>query len=359
MAIYRRKHSRFWWINIPRGKGVPRLQVSSGTEDEAEARIIERTLKTAMRKESTTDRLQRLIDALMGEDPESTTDLMPLTDIWEVYAASPAVSVSSRTMKIRHGHLNRLIVWLEGKYPTVTDIEAVTTRMAFEYADHLAEITATGKTYNEHRATLSHIWKSVAKRAGIEHNVWSDIPRASKADSQSGRAFSANEVESILRAAYEVDGGWWYAPSMMSLYTGLRLSSLKSLKWSEVDGDWLIHTPPKTQKHRISVRIPLHRCVTDALSEFSPSKTGKLFPWLTTRKNTAATFSDVLVAAGVDTTGHVTFHCWRHTFRTRLAQARVSEDAAKRLGGWTTDINLIYNHDETQLRDAIDSLDPV
>jgi integrase len=47
-------------------------------------------------------------------------------------------------------------------------------------------------------------------------------------------------------------------------------------------------------------------------------------------------FKDVLAKAGIKEGGH-TFHSWRHTFRTRLSEAGVSDDLAKRLGGWTED----------------------
>jgi len=41
-----------------------------------------------------------------------------------------------------------------------------------------------------------------------------------------------------------------------------------------------------------------------------------------------------------------TFHSWRHTFRTRLAEAGVSDEIAKWLGGWTVDKTALrYDHD--------------
>ena len=51
-----------------------------------------------------------------------------------------------------------------------------------------------------------------------------------------------------------------------------------------------------------------------------------------------------------------TFHSWRHTFRTRLAEAGVSDEIAKRLGGWTVDKTAArYDHDGRlkELRHAI------
>ena len=52
-----------------------------------------------------------------------------------------------------------------------------------------------------------------------------------------------------------------------------------------------------------------------------------------------------------------TFHSWRHTFRTRLSEAGVSDDLAKRLGGWTEDATAArYDHAERveELRAAVE-----
>ena len=51
------------------------------------------------------------------------------------------------------------------------------------------------------------------------------------------------------------------------------------------------------------------------------------------------------------------FHSWRHTFRTRLSEAGVSDDLAKRLGGWTDDATAArYDHAERveELRTAVE-----
>jgi len=67
-------------------------------------------------------------------------------------------------------------------------------------------------------------------------------------------------------------------------------------------------------------------------------------------------FSHILKKAKVDVEAH-TFHSWRHTFRTRLSEAGVSDDLAKRLGGWTEDATAArYDHAERveELRAAVE-----
>jgi integrase len=66
-------------------------------------------------------------------------------------------------------------------------------------------------------------------------------------------------------------------------------------------------------------------------------------------------FAGILTAAEVGE-GY-TFHSWRHTFRTRLSEAGVSDDLAKRLGGWTEDATAArYDHAERveEMRAAVE-----
>ena len=67
-------------------------------------------------------------------------------------------------------------------------------------------------------------------------------------------------------------------------------------------------------------------------------------------------FAKILKAAKIEDDGY-TFHMWRHTFRTRLSEAGVSDDLAKRLGGWTEDATAArYDHAERveDLRAAVE-----
>lgn len=80
----------------------------------------------------------------------------------------------------------------------------------------------------------------------------------------------------------------------------------------------------------------------------------KVYP-RTHASNGPGLFSKILTAAKVGE-GY-TFHSWRHTFRTRLSEAGVSDDLAKRLGGWTEDATAArYDHAERveELRAAIE-----
>ena len=81
----------------------------------------------------------------------------------------------------------------------------------------------------------------------------------------------------------------------------------------------------------------------------------KVYP-RTHASNGPGLFSKILKAAKV-ADDQYTFHSWRHTFRTRLSEAGVSDDLAKRLGGWTEDATAArYDHAERveELRAAVE-----
>lgn len=75
-----------------------------------------------------------------------------------------------------------------------------------------------------------------------------------------------------------------------------------------------------------------------------------------TLKSGPGAFAPILAAAKVGE-GY-TFHSWRHTFRTRLSEAGVADDTAKRLGGWTEDATAaLYDHADRipEIRAALES----
>ena len=77
------------------------------------------------------------------------------------------------------------------------------------------------------------------------------------------------------------------------------------------------------------------------------------------RPNGPGPYSTILEKAGLADQGY-TFHSWSHTFRTRLSEAKVSTELAKKLGGWTVDKTAErYDHAERieELRAAVRGLE--
>ena len=184
-------------------------------------------------------------------------------------------------------------------------------------------------------------------------------------DSERGRPFTREQEAEILKAAKAAGKGWHLA-CQIARYTGLRYSSVARLKWEDVDlkAGVIRHTPPKTARHNITVTVPLAQTVLDAMKaeRAADPKATHVLPLhekayqYRKMKSGPGAFADVLKAAKVDDNLY-TFHSWRHTFRTRLSEAGVSDDLAKRLGGWTEDATAArYDHAERveELRAAVE-----
>jgi integrase len=109
--------------------------------------------------------------------------------------------------------------------------------------------------------------------------------------------------------------------------------------------------PSKTARHGVAVLMPLCGELQAALSmdvgeghagEFVLPEHAAAYPY--PNRGAPGAFSAILLAAGI--IGGYSFHSWRHTFRTRLAAGGVSDEIAKRLGGWTVDATAMrYDHD--------------
>ena len=134
------------------------------------------------------------------------------------------------------------------------------------------------------------------------------------------------------------------------------------LEWKDVDIEkGIIKTKPiKTQGYGITVEVPMVKILWDTMRKLYRKGRKYVLPSFASAYPNSPdgyAFSEVLKAAGV-TDPTITFHSWRHTFRTRLAEAGVSNDLAKRLGGWTQDATVQrYDHaDKTEeIRRALES----
>ena len=117
--------------------------------------------------------------------------------------------------------------------------------------------------------------------------------------------------------------------------------------------------PIKTKRFGIDITNPINSALMPVMEALVKRGGEYLFPEHAAaypRFDKVSPFRDVLEAAKVTGEGH-TFHSWRHTFRTRLSEAGVSDDLAKRLGGWTEDATAArYDHAERveELRAAVE-----
>ena len=342
MTLYKQPKSRYWWFEIRKPDGT-RIRKSTETSDRAKAEVIVRTFIMGVKREAPADRLHAMLDAVCGFTNKTR---MTLDDVWPAYTewlTAAGRELEKTTLAKRDLAIRRLQTWAKTDYPAALEVAAIDRATATAYASYLAAQGLKGKTRQHILGDLSTIWEALRRaRDGVD-NPW-PLVRPEANDSDRGMAFTREQEKAVLDAAKK-DGNGWHLASIIARYTGLRYSSVARLTWNEIDlkEGVLRHTPPKTKKHGITVIMPL---VDPLLTAVYPR---------THASNGPGLFSGILTAAKVGE-GY-TFHSWRHTFRTRLSEAGVSDDLAKRLGGWTEDATAArYDHAERveELRAAVE-----
>ena len=380
MALYKRETSQFWWFQIwlP---GRKRVRRSTGTEDKAKAAAIEHTFIMAYGKKTTPDRLHAMIDAVCGSEKQG----LLLSEVWDTYTKWLTVSgktIAPETFRKRRNSLDRFTTWAKKDWPAAPVVEAVDRQVASAFALMLATKGTKGKTRKNILSDLGTIWEVLKRVRDDLKNPWPLVSPEAK-DSERGRPFTRDQEKKIFEEAAKGDASWHLA-SLIARNTGLRYSSVARLTWQEVDFDKgvIMHRPPKTARHAIEVLLPmvdeLQAALKKAWAERNSPETLRRKPEATSSmkpldpenvlplhaacyprpqlKGGPGAFVEVLKAAKVDDSQY-TFHSWRHTFRTRLSEAGVSDDLAKRLGGWTEDATAArYDHAERveELRAAVE-----
>jgi len=363
MSVHKRPETNFWWYSIYRGPGKPRLRGSTGKADRSEAEAVEKVLRMAFAGKTPADRLHAMIDALVGSDVVG----LPLAGVFGVYASwvnSTGRALAKKTMNERRRACERLADWASDEWPAVVTAGGVDRACAAGFASWLSKPSEKGKSRGGKArrnviGNLGSVWEGLRRvRDDIFQNPWPLV--LPENDSARLHPFSPAQVKNVLAVADTVGQGWGLA-CRIALYTGLRYGDVARLRWDSVDLDarLLRLRPSKTSRHAIQVVMPLCDALVDAFGT-CPRSGAFLLPDIAAhyplpRKGALVPFKDILTSAGVSGDRY-TFHSWRHTFRTRLAEAGVSDEIAKRLGGWTVDATAMrYDHDGrlAELRAAV------
>jgi integrase len=379
MPLYKQKKSQFWWTKFYTAEGAC-VRKSTGTDDRDNAALIEQTLMRAYGTKTPTATLHAMIDSIR-ETKKPATHVSEIWDLYSQWLKATSKNTAAVTLRKRKNATDRLLKWLKENWPSAKHVENVDRQIAAAFAADLAEDGTKGKTRRNIIGDLGTIWEALKRVRDDVINPW-PLVRPEANDSERGVPFTREQVAAVLAAA-EAYGGGWHLASLIARYTGLRYSSIARLAWADIDLEKGVihHTPQKTARHNIRVHMPMVPALRDALQAawecreepvqrraarsqaiIKPLDAGYVLPLHAAyypRPEMAGgpgAFLDVLTLAKITDT-RLTFHSWRHTFRTRLSEAGVSDDLAKRLGGWTEDATAArYDHAEriAELREAIE-----
>lgn len=380
MRLYKRH--RVWWIEYRiNGRHVRK---STRLRDRAAAEAVLASMRLARARQSNAETVAALLGSIYQrvERPAGTG----LAAAWQIYqdtlTTAGLADVAPDTLRKRAGHLAAFVAWCERERPIVRDVQDVDGPTAAAYAAALAAQGLSAKTRQTHLADLSHVWRILAKSLPGVSDPWANL-RPRNTESQRHPAFTREEEARVMAAARDRGDGW---PLMclIARHTGLRYGDVATLTWGvaadainaeklengvvDVTANLIVVEPRKTARHGVRAVIPIERhALAPALAEArrsAPRGAVDIFPRHARTYRTIgqapkdSRFGDILVRAGTDPSDGFSFHSWRHTFRTRLAEAGVSTELAMRLCGHTTAaMSAHYDHDAhlAELARAIDA----
>ena len=201
-----------------------------------------------------------------------------------------------------------------GGHCTMADITVPFCEGFREYLLTAKQLRIEGRTLSQNSAagywsTFRGFLNIAYKEKLIQENV-NDYLEAIEAVDGRREYLTIDELRQL--AATPCDTPDLKNASLFSCLTGLRISDILALKWSNIakaqDGGWCIRI--RTEKTDTEATLPLSQEAYELCGE--PGE-GLVFKELK-RHYTQKPLKDWLKAAGISK--HITFHCFRHTFAT-------------------------------------------
>jgi integrase len=256
MAIYKRGNV-YWCHFSVDGK---RYQSTTGCTKKTDALKVERERKREARQAGTIAVLEKPI-----ESPVTDKDGLPLADCLDKYTIACGGSIG-----VKGTFWSDFMAYLSDLYPDCSTLDCVSVDMATRYVDHLRKHGKWDKTIRYTRKGKEYSYQSKNKKLAsktikdyivlIGHvfstlgadNPFSGIQRP-KVRQVSRQPYTADELQAIHDYTKKADP-LVYHIYMVGIHTALRLGDIANLKWSQIQGEWLI---VDTRKRGKTVRLPI------------------------------------------------------------------------------------------------------
>lgn len=372
MSLYRKPGSQVWWMNIYRGKGLKRVQRSTGKTVREEAAIIEQSFIALNKGKTNRARLMKIVDVVCPEEVQGMR-LEELGAFFEACVKDEHMRMSDKTHQEYTSLCGRLSEWARAN-THISLVEELTVPLAWQFSEELARGGCKTKRRNDNITKLQKVWDLLIKRARANENPWKTAKVQRNHDEDlHGRPFTPEEIARIHAAEKEV-GFEWDIVGQIGEDTGVRLSDAKGMLWEEVDleNGWLHIKPKKTMRHGITVDMPMTKRLREMLTELKARAASEgrarpkdfVTPFRAKHKNDRFHHGDmsyprIIAKAGIvgKDKEKLSFHCWRHTFDTRLSEAGVDQETRMALTGHTNKkTETIYNSDRQRLVKAVAAL---
>lgn len=345
-----------WYVVFKKKRKL--IWYSTGFEDKNRARQVELEIRSEISKERNTERLKHFMERLIGERIEEHG--MLIASAWGYYKDEYCKGQAEMSVTRKGVEWRKFIEWLDEKHPGKKFLHEIDYRIAKEYEKKLESQGASGHYFNLKVAMLKTIIKCLRQQAEMKENPFETIKSKPKINI-SYKTLSNAEITAILNKCSDV----WKTACTIALHTGLDFANTRNIRWDElheIETDngarFVIETVRKKTERKLKgkkLHIPVHKDLEARL--LSLKREGVyILPDRFRTRNIEGEFPAILKLAEIKADGHnLGFHCWRHTFNSRLQRDGVPVDTRQKLTGHSSmDMNLIYSNDLKQLFHAID-----
>jgi len=169
-----------------------------------------------------------------------------ISDIWPRYLQVLKVKAGGKhrkdspsglcqnSLNTTKGTLAQFIAWLTSHHSHLQHMAEITPAIAEQYAIALRDRYKAG-SFNRHLADLQVVFRRLINQAGLSVNPWEGVEKIGgdrlRAETASKRPFSPAQLELIWAQA----SGWIRPAVAIGYYTALRLGTISTLRWSEID----------------------------------------------------------------------------------------------------------------------------
>ena len=364
MSVY--KHGRTWWFEYKRKKPAMRVRKSTGfliTEKDGKKKAEEvfAAFKMGLAAAPKREAMLAILEAIYGIVKDESA--LPLDKLWAAFADWADVKgrkTDDAKGRRKKSRVESFVKWAkERKAASVGQVSVVLAR---EYVKILRYAGDSNKTIRNKVNDLSNVWEAVAQTNPGVHNPWKAVCPDDDGSSIRRAAFTDAQIADILAMAKRMGHGWHLA-SVIALYTGLRYGDIATLDWKDVDLNrrLIMLTPNKTRKSSgVVVTIPMADALYREMLEAAKKGTrGFVLPEhglnYGSCHHAAVPFSKVLEACGIKGDEY-TFHSWRHTANSRMAEAGVPSAVRQMICGWTNDAMARHYDHATHMRELVDAV---
>jgi integrase len=364
-----RNRSPFWYACYTTADGR-RLKKSTKETNQAKAKLIAESLQSAEKmageRTLTAVRTRQLLSEVLQRVSGERLRVFTVREWFEQFTKKKRKSKSQKTALRYDQMMNEFVAFLGARADL--NIAAITEKDILDFRDHREAKGLAPVTLNLDITVLSAGFNAALRQKHISVNPCADIePLKDKATHK--KTFTPEQVSALL----EVAQGDWKGLILVAFYTGQRLGDCVNLRWRDIDlHERTIHWSQQQDKAAADVSV-IHPQLDDYLLSLPTAKSGDefLFPTLAqqAQRNISplskyfrklmkqARIEEPIIrersGAGRKVYG-LSFHSFRHTFNSILANADVSEEMRMALTGHKSrDVHRRYTHRELErLREA-------